>query len=110
MARGDIETKQFLLKNSSGQTFSTEPDEIYFTVKTSANDKDFIFQKRLSTGGIAKIETGKYQFTILPDDTNNMKYGNYAFDIEVVKHGMIKKTFCGTLVLDKEVTHYYNEG
>jgi len=110
MARGDMETRQFLLKNSSGQTYSTAPDEIYFTVKKTADDKDFIFQKRLSSGGITLIETGKYQFVIEPEDTNQMKYGEYVFDIEIVKDGLLKKTFCGKLILEKEVTHYYNEG
>ena len=110
MARGDLESRQFLLKNASGQTFTTEPDEIYFTVKKTADDRDFYFQKRLTTGGIVLIETGKYQITILPENTNNMKYGDYAFDIEVVKDGLIKKTFFGRFILDKEVTHYYNEG
>ena len=110
MARGDLESRQFLLKNPSGETFTTEPDEIYLTVKKTADDRDFIFQKRLSTGGIAKVVTGKYQFTIMPEDTNNMNYGDYAFDIEIVKNGLIKKTFCGRFILDKEVTHYYNEG
>jgi len=110
MARGDLESRQFLLKNPSGETFTTEPDEIYLTVKKTADDRDFIVQKRLSTGGISKVETGKYQFTIMPEDTNNMNYGDYAFDIEIVKNGLIKKTFFGRFILDKEVTHYYNEG
>jgi len=110
MARGDLESRQFLLKNASGETFTTEPDEIYLTVKKTADDKEFIFQKRLSTGGITLVQTGKYQFVIEPEDTNKMKYGDYAFDIEIVKNGLIKKTFLGRFILDKEVTHYYNEG
>ena len=68
MARGDLESRTFFLKNSSGQTFSTEPDEIYFTVKKYPTDHDYLFQKTVTGNGIIKIETGKYQIKILPED------------------------------------------
>ena len=109
MARGDLETRSFTLKNKDKTVWSTEPDEIYFTVKKTAEDHDFLFQKRVSDGTIVKLETGKYQFTIEPEDTDNFEYGTYEFDIEVVKNNSVKKTFCGKLVVTKEVTHHYNE-
>ena len=110
MARGDLETKTFNLKTKSGQVFSTEPDEIYMTVKKASRDHDYLFQKKMSDGSIVKVETGKYHFTILPEDTDNLDFRDYVFDIEIVKDGMIKKTFCGKLVIGPEVTHHYNEG
>ena len=108
MARGDMEMRTILLKNSSGTAYSTVPDEIYFTVKKNANDHDYLFQKRLDSG-IVFVETGKYQLVILPEDTDGLKFGTYDFDFEIVKDGEIKKTFDGTLILGKEVTHHYNE-
>ena len=110
MARGDIESRNILLKNRDGTPYATVPDEIYFTVKKNASDHDFLFQKKIADGTIALVEPGKYQFTIEPEDTDNLGFGTYDFDIEVVKDGEIKKTFCGTLSLAKEVTHHYNEG
>ena len=109
MARGDLERRNIILKDSSGSTYQTTPDEIYFTVKKNANDHDFLFQKKLSDGTISLVETWKYQFSINPEDTDNLNFGSYDFDIEVVKDGEVKKTFCGTLTLAKEVTHHYNE-
>lgn len=109
MARGDLERRTILLKNRQGETWTTVPDEIYFTVKKSANDRMYTFQKTLTGGGITFIETGKYQVEILPDDTNELNFGTFDFDIEVVVNGLVKKTFTGKLILEKEVTHYYNE-
>ena len=108
MARGDMETRTILLKNSSGTAYSTVPDEIYFTVKKNANDHDYLFQKRLDSG-IVMIETGKYQLVIMPTDTDGLAFGTYDCDFEIIKEGEIKKTFVGTLVIAKEVTHHYNE-
>lgn len=110
MARGDLETKTFTLRNKDKTVFQTEPDDIFFTVKANAKDRNYKFQKRLSDGSISKIETGKYQFTIEPKDTDGLDFNTYDFDIEIVKDGVLKKTFCGQLVLSKEVTHHYNEG
>lgn len=109
MARGDLETRTFTLKNKNGTIYQTAPDEIYFTVKANAADRNYKFQKRLSDGGITFVETGKYQFTILPEDTDGLGFGTYDFDIELVKAPSLKKTFCGKLVIDKEVTHHNNE-
>lgn len=110
MARGDILTKTFTLKNADKTVYSDIPDEIYFTVKKYHTDHDFKFQKSLSTGGISNIDTGKYRFTIMPEDTNGLAFGDYDFDIEVIKLPGLKQTFYGKLFLDKEVTHSYNEG
>lgn len=110
MARGDIEPKTFKIQYANGTLYEDIPDEIYFTVKNKASDHDYKFQKRLSDGGIVMVEPGKYSFTINPEDTNNLNFGaSYDFDFEIVKGNELKKTFCGKLVLEKEVTHAYNE-
>lgn len=110
MARGDIVTRSFTIKNKNGTLYTDVPDEIYFTVKTSASERAFKFQKRLSNGGIVNTDPGKYQFAIEPEDTNNLGFGMYDFDIEIVKAPTLKKTFFGNLIIEKEVTHACNEG
>ena len=109
MARGDLETRNIKLKTKSGDPYELLPNDIYFTVKKNANDKDYVFQKRLSDGTIIYVGIGEYAFSIQPEDTDGLSFGTYDFDIEVVKNNAVKKTFCGTLVLSKEVTHHYNE-
>ena len=104
MASGDLVTKCFTIEAE------TQPllDEIYFTVKRRHTDTKMLFQKRLSDGGITKLENEDYVFTIEPEDTNCLSMGLYEFDIELVGPG-IKRTFIGTLELTGEVTHAANE-
>ena len=114
MARGDILTKSFVIRGPDKQPYTTAFDDIFFTVKKTAEDRDFKFQKRLSTGGIEAVLddgtlTGTYQFTIMPEDTDDLLYGDYVFDIELLLDGVIKRTFLGRFRMLKEVTHHYNE-
>ena len=109
MARGDRETRSFCVNGPDKTPFVEEFDNIYMTVKKSASDKGYKFQKRLSDGGIIKTGDGTYEFTILPEDTNGLDFGDYEFDIELVIEGELKKTYCGVLHLGKEVTHQHNE-
>ena len=109
MARGDMLPVPFLVKGPDKSPYTEEFDNIYMTVKKYANDKNYKFQKRLSDGGIEQIGDGEYQFTIEPSDTDCLPFGDYDFDIELVIDEFLKKTFCGVLHLEKEVTHRYNE-
>ena len=109
MARGDLETRTFHVSGPDKSPFAEDFDNIYMTVKKYASDKKYIFQKRLSDGGIMKIDDGTYQFTIMPEDTDNMGFGDYDFDIELVINGVLKRTFMGVLTLGKESTHRCNE-
>jgi hypothetical protein len=45
----------------------------------------------------------------MPEDTNNLDFGEYMFDIELVIEGQMKKTFTGRLRLTEESTHATNE-
>ena len=114
MARGDLEVRTFQIRSPSAgggtEPYTEQLDEIYMTVKRNENDKNFLFQKRLSDGGIISKGDGEYEFTIQPEDTDGLAYGSYGFDVELVKNGAVKKTFCGELVLTKEYTHRANEG
>ena len=109
MARGDLYAIPFGIYIDN--VLSTEAmDEIYFTVKKNYQDKDFVFQKTVTGGGIATDGQGNYVVKILPEDTNELSVGSYDFDFEIVKMPSIKRTFAGTLELTREVTHWYNEG
>lgn len=110
MARGDIEKRQFRI-TSNNEPLDTELDDIYFTVKQAFNKTDYLFQKRMSDNQITKVGEGTYQFVIDPEDTNDLKFGSYSCDIEIVSlQNEIKKTFTGTLKLTEEATHAENEG
>ena len=109
MARGDIHWERFLINNPDGSTSDLEFDNIYFTVKKTKKDKQFIFQKSTKDGTIVKLGPGDYQFKIEPEDTNNMVYGEYYSDIQVGYRNLLKETFPITFVLMGEATWAANE-
>lgn len=116
MPRGDLRLVRFLVNDRNGTAADVDFTEIYFTVKRSASDRLYEFQKRLSTGGITKLGPGDYQLRIDPQDTNKMlvntpRFPNYVFDIQLNYEGSfnIKETFTGSLVLTAEVTYAENE-
>ena len=106
MPRGDMRAERFTLKLHDSPYLDL--DEIYFTVKKTVNNKTPLFQKRLSNGTI-EVDGDSFRFIILPEDTDNLEYGHYVFDIELVKEGSIKQTFVGSLDLTSEVTFAENE-
>ena len=109
MPRGDIRHIKFSITTVSGDN-PPNFNEIYFTVKKGFNNADALFQKKLSNGGIIKGDDGCYHFTIVPEDTNDLKYGDYVFDIELCYQDQIKQTTVGTLRITNEVTFAGNEG
>lgn len=117
MARGDLAVRSFRIKNDTQEPYTEELDEIYISVKKNSKDKKLLFQKRLSENEIEYLNNGRYQFKILPEDTNGLDFDkDYEFDIELVKYDdqahelELKRTFAGILTLTKEVTHVADEG
>lgn len=110
MPRGDLRSVRLTVSTSAkGRRYEGDFDEIYFTVKESFSSKNYLFQKRLSRGEIAKLEDGSYTFTIQPSDTDSLAIKAYVFDIELVRNNTIKQTTVGDLVLTSEVTFAENE-
>lgn len=114
MPRGDIKLVRFLINNPDGANTDVDFTEIYFTVKKTTKDRAYQFQKRLSTGGIAKLAPGDYQVKIEPEDTTYMSCGAYKFDVQLVyvdPNGVkqLQETFVGDFVLTEEVTYVENE-
>lgn len=107
MPRGDLRAVKF--KVNQGTSIYTDFDEIFFTVKKSFNNRNALFQKKLSDGTIILREDDLYHLRIEPEDTDGLDYGTYAFDIELVKGDTIKQTTVGELVLTNEVTFAENE-
>ncbi len=114
MPRGDLRLERFLVNDLDGEITNVDFTEIYFTVKKTSKINSYLFQKKLSSGGIVKLGRGDYQLRIEPEDTDNLSYGNYRFDIQLVfidssNQIQIKETFSGDLILTDEVTFRSNE-
>ena len=108
MTRGDTRKEKFQIKDASGSVLDISLDEAYVTVKNSFDDEEFLFQKKLTDGDITKSDT-YYYFTIQPEDTDDLEYGTYVFDVQInynnEKHTIIK----GNLQITNEVTFASNE-
>lgn len=105
--RGDTCPLSFTIHDSEENELSNF-DEIYFTLKKSYTQNDYLLQKRLSRKEITYSEN-QYNLILFHEDTANLAYGNYVYDIQV-KSGIYYKTICkGTITLSNESTFISNE-
>lgn len=109
MIRGDIDYERFLILDDTGNPTDVDFDDVHFTVKKRTTNAPVLFQKKYSSNTIEKLGPGDYQVKINPEDTNNLPFGNYVFDIQLSYQNIIKKTFVGTFVIMDEVTYLENE-
>ena len=111
LPRGDLKTVPFIVRHKDKTPDDGSFTEIYMTVKRTFNDKKFLIQKMLGDGSIVSLGDGAYSFTFEPEDTDNLSFGKYVFDIELIRSegDKVKQTFAGELVILPEATHSTNE-
>ena len=108
--RGDNKTFKFQRKDQNGNVILTQPDEVYFTVKKCCSMEAALIQKTLKAGTITFDKaTGWYSFEIVPEDTDNLTYGEYGFDIEIIVGNKKKTIIVGKFIVKEEFTHACNE-
>ena len=106
LTRGDTGAYKFQrIKN--GEVIPTIADNIYFSIKKNFNVKETLLQKTIND--MTFDEDGTYHFLINPEDTNNLPYGDYVFDIEIVQEDYVKTLCKGIFKLTEEVTFKDNE-
>lgn len=109
MTRGDSATFHFHREDADGKVITTEATKIFFTVKSNAENEAFVIQKTIED--FVFDENSEYHFTINPDDTNDLAYGDYVYDLEVIREDGSKQTISkGTFTLTWESTWASNEG
>lgn len=112
--RGDTPPISFKITDLDLESLDLEGAEIYFTMKKNANISNYILQKKYSTGEIT-IEDNLGSFVMEHEDTANLKYGTYWYDIEIMlpRENTIKpyvKTLAvGNITLTNESTFISNE-
>ncbi len=94
----------------SYQIIKNKVDKMYFTVKDDPSEKSYIFQKTLLNGIEFDTATGIYIIKILPEDTDNLSFASYDYDIEIINNNQKTTKLIGKLKINQEVTHYSNEG
>ena len=107
ITRGDTVGLIFQRKDADGEVITTMPSEMYFTVKESWDSEQFIFQKTLSD--MTMDIDGTWHIELHPDDTEELPYGTYVFDIEVTAYGKVKTICKDTLQVTEESTWRENK-
>ena len=110
LIRGDTYQLKFQRKLTDDTVITQKPDEMYMTFKRNYNEIGYVLQKRLSRNEIIFNEDDNYYYvTIEPEDTNDLDYGSYVFDIETKVGKVVKTIVLGKLKIKKEVTFAENE-
>lgn len=109
--RGDTSlTYKFQRRNESG-VIKTKPKKMWITFKEDCCYSDCLFQKTLEDGIEYDEDDNYYRFKFKPEDTRDLKYGVYGFDIAIIDENGEKKTLLnsGELKIVKHYTHKCNE-
>ena len=81
------------------------PMELYFSVKRSYNDKNYIIQKTLEDGIINDGEN-RYVVRFESEDTETMTFGKYVYDFEITVNNSRKTVLKGDFIVDPDVTRH----
>lgn len=103
MIRGDSESITLSLKDGETVISFVPGDTVYFTVKRSAIVDDIALQKIVTEFN----EDGNCIIEISPDDTKNLEFRRYVYDIQLNRFDGTVTTIvpCSKFVVLKEVTY-----
>lgn len=104
--RGDTHNFKFQRKSNGKVIEKLDEDvKIYFTVKNGYYDNALkIIQKTLENGITFDSEDYSYHCIINPEDTDELNYQDYYYDIEVVTSTYKQTIASGILRFKKEIT------
>lgn len=102
--RGDTFILKFRLRDKAGNILVIGAnDKLYLTCKESPNSTNVLFQKTIGNG--IELDDDYYVVTIEPDDTTNLNYTTYGFDIELkTSTGIVSTLKVGSITLTDEYT------
>ena len=81
----------------------TTANAVYFSVKKTLFDTEYILQKTIGNG-IVKIEDGKYSVRVAPSDTHDLEVGTYYYDLQIDVNGDVFTVLYGTLEIIADIT------
>lgn len=103
---------KFQRKYKGGTVITTLPKKMWITFKTNTSCRVALFQKTLENGiTFDENDENYYKFQLVSDDTCDLDYGTYGFDIAIVNENNEKKTLLrnGVLEIVEHYTHKHNE-
>lgn len=105
LTRGDTALLEVKLVDGDNYPADVTDYEILLTVKEWTNDSDVNskFQLQPYESEDAEPENGIIYFKFIPDNTKNLEYKRYSFDIQLSKNGDIYTPLVALLLIKKEV-------
>lgn len=98
LTRGDSAVLLLKIRKNDESEYELQAgDSVLFTVKNSVYDTSVIIQKKL-INGVIKLN---------PDDTKNLQYGTYYYDVELTQTDGFVATVISPqkLIIEPEVTY-----
>ena len=77
-------------RGSDGQPIIDKAQEIYFVVKKHWTDEKALIKKSLKD--MTFDSDGYYHFTIYPEDTEGLRYGQYVWDFTPVENNNLYRS------------------
>lgn len=108
LIRGDTGVYKFQRHDADGKVIMEKADEIYFTVKTNGYSDEVLLQKTIEDMDFD--QNGYYHFIIQSSDTDNLNFGTYQYDIEIIQNGMKTTVARDEFILEEEITWVIDEG
>lgn len=106
--RGDTQFFKFQIKDGEGKQIQlTDVDKLYFTVKQNANSEEILIQKKYPEN--IQYSDGYFNFVLNSEDTSDLAYGTYNYDIELKSGDYVKTLGQGTITLTEEITFRSDE-
>ncbi len=106
--RGDTQIIKFELKDAKGNEIElTQDDILYFTVKQNPHSSKVLIQKKYPNE--IEFSDGYFSFVLSSQDTADLAYGTYQYDIELKSGEYVQTLGLGTITLTEEITHRRDE-
>ncbi len=106
--RGDTQFIRFPITDKEGNPIELiSGDDLYFTVKKNFNSEEILIQKRYPLD--IKFSDGYFNMEITSEDTSELAYGTYVYDVEFKSGRYVKTLGIGEITLTEEVTHRRDE-
>ena len=104
MVRGDTLSFGFQVTGLGG----AEPDSIYFSCKEHLENETYVFSKSLEAGIEERsydqeTDTLTYGVRVAPEDTEDVDFGKYFYDLQIGINGDILTLMKGRLSIEWEV-------
>lgn len=102
--RGDTFMFKFQRIGVDDNVITNKAEKMWFTVKKNYKTTEKLIQKTLKDKTITFDSDSYYHIVLENEDTKDLKYKTYVYDIQVENDGYVQTISMGTITINNEVT------